>query len=231
MENFETRKKKDATGTNIATTDPKVARELNQIFSSPVAGDHSHEVHSKDSSHIKQSTDKQTTETVHVATTHSPAITASTTALSKTKLNETEKINKENTTIPHKVGSEEETVEQPVTMSRSEAPLDIKKKSINWSDYFGIDRRRKKTGPPGSNPIDDEWLLNQYYKNFAMATNPGKKRSIMYPHDSSKSRSTALQQPFDTRVFDTDVFARTAQHEANAVKKNSQPSNLGMNII
>ena len=180
VDSTESRKKKDAAG-----TDPKVARELNQIFSSPTAGDHS-----KDAAN-------PTTDVAQVATTHSPSITVSTTT-PKLKENSTD-----NTTAKHKAGSEE----QPVTMSRSQAPLGIKKKSINWSEYFGIDRRRKKTGSTSSNPVNDEWLLNQYYKTFA---NPHK--------------ATALQQPFDTRVFHTDSFARTGQHD---VKKSVQAASSG----
>ncbi|XP_069673840.1 uncharacterized protein [Periplaneta americana] len=237
----EPRKKKDAIGTNVATTDPKVARELNQIFSSPTASDHTHsEPNSKQPAHAKENSVKPSVDTEHVATTHSP-VTTNSTVTAKSK--EGEKKTEENVTIhsdhAQRSASEEETVEQPVTMSRAETPLDIKKKSINWSDYFGIDRRRKKAGPNGGekesipveHPVDNEWLLNQYYKTFAMNTNPGKKRSAPHMHDhmssssisQAKSKKSMVQQPFDTRVFDTDIFARTAQREAS--KKNSQPAN------
>jgi hypothetical protein len=227
MDNSETRKKKDT----VATTDPKVARELNQIFSSPTTTDRSHsETHPNESAHGKESSYKTAVDTEHVATTHAP-VSPNITVVSE--------VRDSNTTYhhdhQHRSGSEEEIVEQPATMSQAGTPLEIKKKSINWSEYFGIDRRRKKTGPNGSgndskatpnnHPIDDEWLLNQYYKTFVTSTNPGKKRSTMHGHEHMQSKKAVLEQPFDTRVFDNDIFARTAQREAS--KKSSQPGSSG----
>ncbi|KAK0180499.1 hypothetical protein PV327_006132 [Microctonus hyperodae] len=56
------------------------------------------------------------------------------------------------------------------SMNNIEDKLKIKKnkikKSIDWSEYFGIDRRRKKTellARPGTQDQDDEWLLQKYY--------------------------------------------------------------------
>lgn len=227
VDNSETRKKKDA----VVTTDPKVERELNQIFSSPTVSDHLHsETHPKETAHGKESSEKTTVDTEHVATTHAP-VASNSTAFAKVK-------EKENSTSrhdpQHRSGSEEKPVEQPVTTSRSGTSLDIKKKSINWSDYFGIDRRRKKTGPKGSgneartsndHPIDDEWLFNQYYKAYATSTNPGTKRSSVQAHEHTQSKKAPLWQPFDTRVFDTDIFSRTAEREAS--KKSSQLENAG----
>lgn len=220
MDNSEKRKKKNA----VVTTDPKVARELDQIFSSPTASDHSQsKAHLKESAHGEKSSDKVLVDTEHVATTHTPVVANSSTVAEF----------KQNTTNHHDhqhgPGSEERMIEQPVTMSRAELPLDIKKKSINWSDYFGIDRRRKKTGPNGSrndskatssdHPLDNEWLLNRYYKTFSTSTNPSKKLSTMHSHEHMQSKKAILEQPFDTRVFDTDIFARTAQ-SGNSKKSN-----------
>lgn len=220
VDTSETRKKKDA----IVTTDPKVARELNQIFSSPTASDHSRpETQPKEPMHDKENSDKTAVDTEHVATTHAPLAFNSTT-VPELKHNTTSHFS-----YQHRSGSNEKTVEQPATISRAETPLDIKKKSIKWSDYFGIDRRRKKTGPNDNvndshatskdNPID-EWLLNQYHKTYAMLTKPDKKMSPMHLHEHMQSKKALLEQPFDTRVFDTDIFARTAQHEDS--KKSNQ---------
>lgn len=58
--------------------------------------------------------------------------------------------------------------EQQMNMGKGlEHPIDVKKKSIDWSQYFGIDRRRKKASllaRPGTQEQDDEWLLQKYYK-------------------------------------------------------------------
>ncbi|XP_011302825.1 uncharacterized protein [Fopius arisanus] len=48
--------------------------------------------------------------------------------------------------------------------------IEIKKKSVDWSQYFGIDRRRKKASllaRPGTQEQDDEWMLQRYYKTMA----------------------------------------------------------------
>jgi hypothetical protein len=227
LDNSEKRKKKNA----VVTTDPKVARELDQIFSSPTASDHSQsKAHLKESAHGEESSDKVPVDTEHVATTHKPMVTNSST-VAEIKQNTTEHHDHQ-----HRPGSEERMIEQPVTMSRAESPLEIKKKSINWSDYFGIDKRRKKTGPNGSrndskptssnHPLDSEWLLNRYYKTFATTTNPAKKLSSKHNHEHMQSKKAILEQPFDTRVFDTDIFARTAQSETS--KKSNQLENSGI---
>ncbi|PNF33138.1 hypothetical protein B7P43_G14517 [Cryptotermes secundus] len=224
MDNSEKRKKKNA----VVTTDPKVARELDQIFSSPTASDQSQsKEHLKESAHSEKSSDKILVDTEHVATTHTPVVTNSST-VAELKQNTTDHHEQQ-----HGPGSEERMIEQPVTMSRAEPPLDIKKKSINWSDYFGIDRRRKKTGPNGDrndskatssdHPLDNEWLLNRYYKTFATFTNPSKKLPTTHSHEHIQSKKAILEQPFDTRVFDTDIFTRTAQGETS--KKSNQLEN------
>ena len=53
-----------------------------------------------------------------------------------------------------------------ITKSK-ERSIEVKKKSVNWSDYFGIDKRKKKStflAKPGSQDQDDEWFLERYYK-------------------------------------------------------------------
>lgn len=53
------------------------------------------------------------------------------------------------------------------TKITKERPIEVKKKSVNWSDYFGIDKRKKKSTfmpKPGSQNQDDNWFLERYYK-------------------------------------------------------------------
>lgn len=43
----------------------------------------------------------------------------------------------------------------------------VRKKSVDWSQYFGIDRRKKKatfTAGQGTQNQDDEWMLQRYYE-------------------------------------------------------------------
>ncbi|XP_071441379.1 eukaryotic translation initiation factor 5B [Hetaerina americana] len=91
-------------------------------------------------------------------------------------------------------------VGEPETVKREKTEV---KKSVDWSQYFGIDRRRKKSGAEhsekekgeedekrkregeggkekekereGEEEKLDDWLLNQYYKTLAMSTNIVKR--------------------------------------------------------
>ena len=45
--------------------------------------------------------------------------------------------------------------------------IEVRKKSVDWSQYFGIDRRKKKatfTAGQGTPSQDDEWMLQRYYE-------------------------------------------------------------------
>ncbi|KAL1123380.1 hypothetical protein AAG570_002463 [Ranatra chinensis] len=57
--------------------------------------------------------------------------------------------------------------------SISNKPLDVKKKSIDWSEYFGIDRRKKSRG----NDLNDEWLLNQYLRAYGLKNKKGSEEA------------------------------------------------------
>lgn len=44
--------------------------------------------------------------------------------------------------------------------------IEVRKKSVDWSQYFGIDRRRKKAtfmAGQGTQNQDNEWMLQRYY--------------------------------------------------------------------
>nr|CAH7721827.1 unnamed protein product [Callosobruchus chinensis] len=64
----------------------------------------------------------------------------------------------------------------------SQKPLQIKKKSIDWSDYFGLDRRKKSD----SNDLDKEWLIERYHKSVAMT----KKRATELPNSTFRKHDT-----------------------------------------
>ncbi|XP_034943747.1 uncharacterized protein [Chelonus insularis] len=47
--------------------------------------------------------------------------------------------------------------------------LNKKKKDVNWSQYFGIDKRKKKTefyGKPDTQNEDDDWFIKHYYETL-----------------------------------------------------------------
>lgn len=78
-------------------------------------------------------------------------------------------------------------------LSKTE-PLDIKKKSIDWSDYFGLDRRKKS-----EDNLDKEWLMERYHKAVSMTA----KRSTDYPlqhfHNHDQPQTNQEQQEEKTK--------------------------------
>lgn len=74
--------------------------------------------------------------------------------------------------------------EYPLTVNQR--PLQIKKKSVDWSDYFGLDRRKKSSN---SDDVDKEWLIERYHKSIAMAT---KKRNTDLPVKSFRTHNEKL---------------------------------------
>lgn len=79
-----------------------------------------------------------------------------------------------------------------------EHPIEIKKKSVDWSQYFGIDRRKKKASllaRPGTQDQDDEWLLQQYYKTMAENLKPSER---VANKESSEKRN--MLQQIDSRL-------------------------------
>lgn len=95
-------------------------------------------------------------------------------------------------------GGEKEVVGDSKTKEGKEVGKKEVKKSIDWSEYFGMDRRRKKSeGESGAEEEEkrrrkkkrdgedgrtaeeeklDDWLLNQYYKTLSMSTNAAKRK-------------------------------------------------------
>lgn len=142
------RKKNIKSHISEAVTDPKVAQELNFIFSAT-------ENMSKDSPKFHNNTNK-------------------------TLLDRQGSYNSTNATEPHSSFTGKQNASKDFAIINSdhgrfgqkEEPsvdsqhkqLDISKKSVDWSDYFGIDKRHKK-----SKPEDDGWLLDQYLKAYSIS--------------------------------------------------------------
>jgi hypothetical protein len=67
---------------------------------------------------------------------------------------------------------------EEVSEAASDKPLQIQKKSIDWSDYFGLDRRKKS-----EDELDSEWLMERYHKAVGLTS----KRNAEYPLQSFKN--------------------------------------------
>ncbi|XP_050314789.1 uncharacterized protein LOC126749157 [Anthonomus grandis grandis] len=82
--------------------------------------------------------------------------------------------------------------------------LTLRKKSIDWSDYFGLDRR-KKSDP--SKQLDKEWLMERYHKAVALAP---KKRNMELPfdsfhnHESTPMKKDSLPDLAEAKIAEMD---------------------------
>ncbi|CAH1120945.1 unnamed protein product [Ceutorhynchus assimilis] len=75
----------------------------------------------------------------------------------------------------------------PVALQNKQE-IQIRKKSIDWSDYFGLDRRKKSDSNEG---LDNEWLMERYHK--AIAITP-KKRNAELPIQSLRNHDNPQQR-------------------------------------
>nr|UXO98113.1 periplaneta neuropeptide-like precursor [Zophobas atratus] len=139
----------------VDKTDPKVAKDLSNIFGSG-------------------STEKPTTSKPEKPKTMKKEHAKETKSKNKTK-------GDKNKDKPKKGSSKEEIADVI-----SDKPLQIQKKSINWSDYFGLDRRKKS-----EDELDNEWLIERYHKAIAL------KRNAEYPLQSFKNHDQPAKKESD----------------------------------
>lgn len=146
------RKKNVKTNSQDSGTDPKVVKELNSIFSP-----------SKENDKIKSNN----TDHEHSHKTGESSKSNITKIVNATKIKDQLNDDSHNNhgmiihTHRKRSGQKEESSDDSQHKS-----LRVSKKSVDWSNYFGIDKRRKKsTVKPGN----DEWLLDQYLKAYLIS--------------------------------------------------------------
>lgn len=144
-------------------TDPKVEKELSNIFGNKK---------------------NNATPTKAPTTTTNAPITKKeiTENKKKTKYSDEKKANKST--------NKEELSPVP---AGSEKPLQVKKKSIDWSDYFGLDRRKKSE----RNDLNKEWLIERYHKSIAL---PTKKRTAEVFLPSFRNHDEPSKKEFSENV-------------------------------
>lgn len=82
-------------------------------------------------------------------------------------------------------------------------PVQVKKKSIALSDYFGIDRRKKSMGSAGRNfPVNEDWLLNKYLAAYGVGGGDDKS-----PEDVDSKMRAVEEMMLD------DAIKYTGAHE------------------
>ncbi|KAG8263464.1 hypothetical protein J6590_032154 [Homalodisca vitripennis] len=152
------------------TTDPKVARELNDIFS---PSDSTKEKANQNPNSTQKSHLKPSETNNNSSNNDKPSVSNS----SKTSSGEVMSDHSHNSHAHRKrSGQKEET-----SIDSQHKPLEMTKKSVNWSDYFGIDKRRKKSA---NKPGNDGWLLDQYLKAYSISA-----RAIKDPGDNHDDKT------------------------------------------
>ncbi|XP_044765805.1 uncharacterized protein LOC123322044 [Coccinella septempunctata] len=90
----------------------------------------------------------------------------------------------------------------------SEKPIQISKKSIDWSDYFGLDRRKK------NKDFDKEWVMDRYHKAIAAS-----KKNAEYPlqmfrdHDGIKTPKRGKNEYDDLKLENMDRKLKSIEDE------------------
>nr|CAD7259475.1 unnamed protein product [Timema shepardi] len=215
---------------NPNTTDLKVAKELNQIFSSI----NSNVKHTNEDGTTKDPVEHNTlnpSKLSEIGYKNISGVFTNNESMNEDNYHET--TSQKSYAQNQSQKKEKPTYSQISSVSEKDTPIEIKKKSIDWSDYFGIDRRRKKTGSiinneseirKNKNSIDDDWLLNQYYRTLVKTNNPNQKRTLNTPriheHPINKKQEM-FAQPFDTRIFDADTYVKNTHKYAPSKKINS----------
>lgn len=83
----------------------------------------------------------------------------------------------------------------------SEKPIKIKKKSIDWSDYFGIDKRQQKTVSFVNN-LNEDRLKKQYFDTF--------NKEVIYPLNSFRKHNF-VKRNFEQPKTNTESDIQTNQ--------------------
>ncbi|GJQ74434.1 hypothetical protein Trydic_g21304 [Trypoxylus dichotomus] len=167
----------------VLQTDPKVAQDLSAIFnesSNKKDGDKHEE---EDRTVTKPKRTEHATET-----SKSTDTTVKTTTTQKPEI--------------------KEDISENSSIGEKEKPIQIKKKSIDWSDYFGIDKRKKPDGDLGN-----EWLMERYHKAVAMTA----KRNSENNEEEGKGNKTKAYSPSTTDEKISDMTNKLRNIEYSIV--------------
>ncbi|KAI4458570.1 hypothetical protein MML48_7g00020738 [Holotrichia oblita] len=164
----------------LMQTDPKVEEDLSSIFS--------HNSNRKvDNKHGEEdkvvSKPKRTEHATETSKSSETTVKMATTQKPNLKLNISEHSNS----------------------GEKEKPIQIKKKSIDWSDYFGLDKRKK----PDNNNLDNEWLMERYHKAVALNS---KRNPENIDDDNNKSNKTKSSTTTDEKINDMDSKLKNIEY-------------------
>ncbi|XP_059051100.1 uncharacterized protein LOC131845948 [Achroia grisella] len=119
---------------------------------------------------------------------------------------------------PGMTGKEEEHVHHH-SQDEKEKPITIKKKSIDWSDYFGIDKRNKNS-IPFVNDLTQDKLRKQYFDTF--------NKEVIYPLNTYREHSNVKRNYVQIKPNEgTDIQLDNSQ--AIAVRDDNKRTRISDN--
>ncbi|KAK9890334.1 hypothetical protein WA026_010431 [Henosepilachna vigintioctopunctata] len=101
-----------------------------------------------------------------------------------------------------KTESKKNDTKKEIKEISSEKPIQITKKSIDWSDYFGLDRRKKS-----NDDINKEWLMERYHKAVAVS-----KKNSEYPLQSFHHHDGVKTTKRGKEVIDNNKLEKMDQN-------------------
>ncbi|KYN41430.1 hypothetical protein ALC56_04163 [Trachymyrmex septentrionalis] len=184
------------TQTRLKSTDPKVAQDLGALFGTQFTDSHNHS-HKSDHDHERKQEFNQSHDHEYK---HEP---------NQNHDHEHEHDSHEGKSeAPLKVTPAPKGQKENATKTAKSKFVQVRKKSVDWSQYFGIDRRKKKatfTAGQGTQNQDDEWMLQRYYEN--MAENLKSK-------DDENERKDKLEQMDSKLKYIKDLIIEEAMRYA-----------------
>lgn len=189
------------TQTRLKTTDPKVAQDLGVLFGTQFTDSHNHthkSDHEHDHDHNHDHERKQEPDQSHEHK-HDP-----------NQSHEHEHSGHEGKSeAPPKVTPIPKGQKENATKTAKNSKfVQVRKKSVDWSQYFGIDRRKKKatfTAGQGTQNQDDEWMLQRYYENMA---------ENLKPKEEENERKDKLEQMDSKLKYIKDLIVEEAMRYA-----------------
>lgn len=100
----------------------------------------------------------------------------------------------------------------PEHAHETEKPIIVKKKSIDWSDYFGIDKRKKKSNT-FVNDLNQDRLRKQYFDTF--------NKEVIYPVTSHRGNNKVKRNYMQEKPSE-ETGIQTENSHAEAVKSDEQ---------
>lgn len=143
--------------------------------------------------------------------------------------------------------SSNSSTEAPTTVTTGTPHPAMHKKSVDWSQYFGIDRRRKKSSTPAEGSSEEESaeekaqreneqrLMEQYYRTLALATSVKRKRSggNTPPAQSAQDEEPASLEGMDQKLkamedlIVDEAVKYTGSHQGTADPQEIQSVKVG----